>query len=96
MKQSIDNQVAGMLCAIVIGAEAGGPMGAPEGHIYAALMTKIPCLNLRSWENAVLMLVKAGLVTREAGPVLVVTDEGRKFTARVEEELETKKAGRVV
>lgn len=42
---------------------AAGPMGAPEGHLYAALMT-IPNFRVEHLDMILDALVKAGKVTR--------------------------------
>ena len=49
--------------AIMESIKAAGPMGAPEGHLYAALMT-VPNFRVEHLDMILDALVKAGKVTR--------------------------------
>jgi hypothetical protein len=68
--------IAGVIVGAV--AEADSVIGAPGGHIYAALMAHGVSLN--QYQQIMAGLVRAGLL-RQSGECYHVTEQGRKFAA---------------
>lgn len=64
-----------MLMAFIILSSVNEVKEAPEGIVYAGLMSK---LDLDTFQVIVGGLVETGLLVRRAGPCLAITENGRK------------------
>ena len=71
-----------ILAAIVTTVHDAGEMGAPSGHIYAALMGH--GVDLGTYQDIVRILSASGLVT-ENGHLLRVTVKGAELARKIDE-----------
>ena len=75
---TVNEMTAAVLAILETLAEGEG--WAPEGHCYAALM--VGGATLEDWQAVVSVMTRMGVVTREGGHVIRITDKGRDLSAR--------------
>lgn len=79
MTAAQDQLIRKIADAILAAVAEAGPLGAPGGHLYAALMAHGATLD--QYESFMAGLVRAGLVTKR-GECYHITAAGRREVAR--------------
>lgn len=76
-----------IICALITTiAEFTDEFGAPEGVLYAGLMDRV---DHATFQEIIDLLISAGMIERQAGPVLVVTDKGRALADKANAAIKT-------